>query len=84
MLSGDERSFADWTDLLVASVCVAVLLFAAGWIAHEQYEARKPRPVALVRIEAKPAALTQWSCTKQEFREHLNACAMRERMGRVQ
>lgn len=81
-LDQEELSFADKSDFVVALVCSHVLAATAGWILHEQYIAKKlaETPVVVVqRVQPRPAALTQWSCADQEFREHRESCKQRER-----
>jgi hypothetical protein len=81
-LNARELSLADKADIAVALVCTHILVGAAGWILHERHVAQKLRaamPAAhIVRVSPAPtAALTQWSCTKQEFAEYREACMRR-------
>jgi len=77
--------------VLVCILVVAAMLshFAAikfgMWIEREEQarqraiEASKPKPVHI-----RPAiGLTQWSCTKQEMREYVHACARRKRQEEI-
>jgi hypothetical protein len=67
--------------VVMVTVSHVAALAAGAWIQRDQdqrlarHEAAKPK-----RAEPAPAtALTQWSCSRQEFREYQHACAQRKR-----
>ena len=79
---GHEWTLADYGDLVVALVTVATLGGFGGYGLRDWQAERDAARLAAVpkRMEPAPAAaLTQWSCSAQEFREYRHACVQRKR-----
>lgn len=70
---------------IVASYIIAAIIGAIVWEreTNPSGRAKVSMPYPVIRPQATPAAYTRWTCEKQEFREYLNACTSRERMGKV-
>lgn len=67
---------------LLFSLVVLSAIFLGCAFLYGKYTGREE---ARAKFDARPRtvisrslALTQWTCTKEEFREHINTCAKRE------
>lgn len=61
--------------IFLASIAFAVTLWIGKGLGYDEYE----RLHGVRHTEKLVApALTQWQCTKQEFREHINVCTKRK------
>jgi hypothetical protein len=63
-----------WTDFIVGAFLFAGLTFTVGYEFAVWRAEQKP---ARIEYRQAPAPLTQWACTKQEFREYQFACKQR-------